>query len=134
VDVDVGLTAVATRSTAAELATPRVFRLHGAARAKAHRRLRKVAPHRPARAQRPQGVARVQERMAWRGGAFTHPHRRPRVPRCALLAAEDWSVNQMTHPPGLAKSRQDAAWTPCAALLAYQAAWAGRQCGAGPPA
>src|SRR5262249_33539730 len=42
------------------------------------------------------------------------------------IAIEDWSVNRMRHPHGLAKSIADAAWTQFAVSLSHQAAWAGR--------
>jgi putative transposase len=40
---------------------------------------------------------------------------------------EDLSVNRMTHNHCLAKSIHDAAWSQCASLLSYKAAWAGRK-------
>ncbi len=125
--IDVGLKTFATLSTGQEIANPRFFRQEEKALAKAQRRLSKEEKGTPERARRRTVVARVHERIAWRRGDFAHQHSRRVVNACDLIAVEDLSVNQMVHTHCLAKSIQDAAWRQFTALIAYKAAWAGRQ-------
>lgn len=127
VGIDVGLKAFATLSTGDQITNPRFFRAEEKALAKAQHRLNKAEKGTPARAVRRHVVARVHERIAWRRGDFAHQHSRRLVNRFDLLAVEDLSVHQMVQNSWLAKSIQDAAWRQFTALIAYKAAWAGRQ-------
>jgi putative transposase len=68
----------------------------------------------------------VHERIAWRRGDFTHQQSRRIVNQFDVIAVEDLSVTRMTHNHCLATSLHDAAWSQCASLLSYKAAWAGR--------
>jgi len=68
-----------------------------------------------------EGARRVGERIRWRRTNFTQQQSR------CLVAVEDLSVGNMVRNPGLAKSLHDAAWTQFAAVLRYNAAWAGRE-------
>ncbi len=122
-----GLRTFATLSTGREIANPRFFRAEEKALAKAQRRLSKEEKGTPERATRRHVVARVHERIAWRRSDFTHQHSRRIVNQFDLIAVEDLAVNRMTHTHCLAKSIQDAAWRQFTALIAYKAAWAGRQ-------
>ena len=122
-----GLTTFGTLSAGEEVAHPRCFRHQEQALAQAHPRLSKEETGTPEHAKRRQVVARVHERVAGRRGDFTHQHRRRIVNACDLIAVEDWSVNRMRRTHGLATSIHDAAWSQFKALIAYQAAWAGRR-------
>jgi putative transposase len=134
VGIDVGLKTFATLSTGQEVANPRFFRREERALARVQRAHRKRTKGTPQRATHRRVVARVHARTRWRRSDFSHQQSRRIVNQFALLAVEDLSVHRMTHHQCLANSIQDVAWRQFAALLAYKAAGAGREYGAGNPA
>jgi putative transposase len=127
VGIDVGLKTFATLSTGQELANPRFFRQEEQMLGKAQRRLAKEEQGTVERARRRKVVARAHERIAWRRGDFTRQHSRRIVNGFDLIAVDDLSVNRMTHNRCLAKSIHDVARAQFTDLIAYKAAWAGRQ-------
>src|SRR5579862_1326977 len=127
VGIDVGLTTFATLSTDEQIANPRFFRTDEKALGKAQKKLSTAEKGTPERKKRRKPVARVHERIAWRRSNFAHQHSRRLVNRFDLICVEDLSVNRMVHNQCLAKSISDAAWNQFTQLLAYKAAWAGRQ-------
>jgi putative transposase len=127
VGIDVSLKTFATLSDGQAIANPRFFRREEHALAKAQRRLSNEEKGTAKRAKRRTVVAHVYERITWRRSDFTHQHSRRIVNQFDLIAVEDLAVNRMAHTHCLAKSIHDAAWSQCASLLSYKAAWAGRR-------
>src|SRR5258708_2268870 len=127
VGIDVGLELFAVPTQGEPIENPRFFRRDEKALAGAQRRLSKREKGTPERAARRQVVTRIHERLAWRRGDFAHQHSRLLVNAFAVIAVDDLSVNRMGHTPCLATSIHAAAWTPFAAYIAHQAAWAGRR-------
>ena len=127
VGIEVGLLPVATLSDGQEIAHPRCVPAEEKALGKVERAHSQLAQGTPERTKPRQGVARVHERIAWRRADVTHQHSRRIVNPVDLLAVEDVSVNRRGHTQCLAKRIPDAAWSQFAALIAYQAAWAGRR-------
>jgi putative transposase len=127
IGIDVGLKTFATLSEGQEIANPRFFLAEEKTLARAQRRLSKEEKGTLEQAYRRRVVARLHERARWRRGDFTHQHSRRIVNQFDLIAVEDLSVNRMVHNHCLAKSIHDVAWSQCAALLSYKAAWASRR-------
>jgi putative transposase len=162
VGLDMGLAVFAMPSEGEPISNPRFFRTEERALAKAQRRLSQVEKGMPERAARRHVVARVYERMRWRREDFAHQESRTVVDAHDLIAVERLDIREMVarrteregnggrngsgerksggggsskqYRPRLAKSIHDAAWGQFAQLLAYKAAWAGRQYAAIDPA
>ncbi len=124
--IDVGLLRFATLATAESTPCPTFLRTDEKDVQRTQRQVSAATRGTPARRKRRAIVRRVYERIANRRTNFGPQESRRLVHRFGIIAVEDLSVNQMVHNHCLAKSIQDAAWSQCATLLSYKAAWAGR--------
>jgi putative transposase len=127
VGIAVGLRNFATLSTGRHIANPRFFRAEEKAFAMAQRARSKLEKGAPEQAKHQHAVARVRERIAWRRSDLAHQRSRCIADGDDRIAVEDVPVSRVTHHHCRAKSIHDAAWSQCASLFSYKAAWAGRR-------
>jgi putative transposase len=127
VGIDAGLSHLLTLSTGEKIANPTYERADRKRLAKARRELSRKVKGSSNRAKARLKVARVHVKIADRRRDFLHKVTTRLVRENQTLVIEDLTVRNMLRNHRLARAISDAAWLDLRRMLAYKAAWYGRE-------
>jgi putative transposase len=132
--IDLGLESFATLADGSQIANPRIFRVAEMNLKRAQRRVsrRKKGSRRRRKAVKLLAKAYQQVRQVRQD--FHHKQALSLVQKYDIIYHEDLQVANMVRNHALAKSISDAGWEQFCAILAFKAAYAGKQVVAVPPA
>jgi putative transposase len=127
VGIDAGITSLVTLSTGEKVANPRHERRDRARLAKAQRELSRKADGSANREKARRKVARVHARITDRRTDFLHKLTTRLVRENQTVVIEDLTVRNLVRNHSLSRAISDASWTTMREMLAYKAAWHGRE-------
>lgn len=127
VGVDAGITSLVTLSTGEKVTNPRHEKRERARLATAQRKLARKVKGSANREKARRKVARVHARVNDRRRDHLHKLTTRLVRENQTIVIEDLNVRGMLKSRGLARAISDVSWTQLREMLAYKAAWYGRE-------